>query len=197
MERALDEERRTTEQGGERPGQRYGEVDVPVRHVLRGAAPRPGEAEAYDAGRDHQRCRKQEARPRAVAVEHREREGYQERQPDRQDHTGVHPDDDSGVQRLGGEEVLDLFHGILDGEHHGVIAWPENLLTRRDDDGPVAQEGPNNSAFGETYFRERAARDPAPLGDPELDHLGSACQERHVYDLTLAHKAEYGLGREH
>src|ERR671912_2577355 len=35
MEGALDEERRTSQQGGERPGQRYGEVDVPIRHVLR------------------------------------------------------------------------------------------------------------------------------------------------------------------
>src|ERR671911_2284806 len=63
MEGALDEKRRTAEQGGERPGQCYGEVDVPFGHVLGSAAPRPGEAEAYDAGCDHQRSRKPESSP--------------------------------------------------------------------------------------------------------------------------------------
>src|SRR5215210_2642816 len=98
---------------------------------------------------------------------------------------------------LGSEEILDLFHGLLNGEHHGVVAGLENILARRDDDGPVAQESTHDGAFGEPYLREWAASDPASLGDPEFDHLGPACQERHVYDLTLAHKAEYGLGREH
>ena len=51
--------------------------------------------------------------------------------------------------------------------------------------------------FGEPHFGERAAGDPATLGDAQLDHLGPAREQRHIYDLALANEAEDGLGGEH
>jgi hypothetical protein len=56
VEGVLDQKRGATENGGER----HGEVDVPVLHALRRAAPGPGDADAYDTGGDHKHGRNQE-----------------------------------------------------------------------------------------------------------------------------------------
>jgi hypothetical protein len=62
-------------------GVKRGPVSPDISAPIRRAAPTPGEAEAYDAGRDYQSGRKQKARPRTVAVEQGERGGTRSASP--------------------------------------------------------------------------------------------------------------------
>src|SRR3712207_2627095 len=97
---------------------------------------------------------------------------------------------------LGCKEALYLVNRVLHGEHDGVVPRPEHVPAGGDDDLPVPQQRPDDGPLGEPDLGERAASDPASLGDAQLYHLGPALQQGNVDYLSAAHEPEYGFGRQ-
>src|SRR5918997_3305582 len=97
---------------------------------------------------------------------------------------------------LGCKEALYLVDSVLHGEHDGVVTGPEHVPAGGYDDLSVSQQRPDDGPLGEPDLGERAASDPASLGDAQLYHLGPALQQGNVDYVSAAHEPEYGFGRQ-
>src|SRR4028118_742721 len=96
------------------------------------------------------------------------------------------------VTTLGCKEALYLVHSGLNGEHHGVVTGHEHVTAGGYDHLFSSQHRSYDSVFGKSHRGQRASGDPAPLGNPELHHLGSACQKGDGYDLSPPYEPKDG-----